>query len=234
MLRFIALSLAVHVLAITAWHNRDIQADTISGGRTLVLALLPSTASVTGGSLISPAEHNTLETARAAQQAAPPGYGKIHVPEKQQTMALPAARQQRRPIRTTQTTAAEPGTTVAATERVASVTAHPAPASTARSTENLPARHAVQTAVFSAFKANFHYPRIARRNGWEGTVILALRVLPDGQLTDILVSSSSGHPVLDRAAIHTLQTASVPQARQWLNEQAIDLVVPVEYRLLDS
>jgi TonB family protein len=64
--------------------------------------------------------------------------------------------------------------------------------------------------------------------------MLALRVLPDGQLTDILVSSSSGHAVLDRAALHTVQTASVPQAKQWLGDRAVNLVLPVEYRLLDS
>jgi protein TonB len=236
MLRFIALSLAVHSLAIGAWYYRATGPEEVSGGRILALALLPPAASTTSGSLKALAERSTQNTERAAQQATPPGPGRKRVPELQQNVPAPAARQQHMPAPSRQTTAVTTGATVDIPETVTRGLASPAAAvsATAPATNNMLARRAVQTAVSIAFKANFRYPRIARRNGWEGTVTLALRVLPDGQLTDILVSSSSGHPVLDLAAIHTLQTASVPQAKHWLSEQAVDLVLPVEYRLLDS
>lgn len=236
MLRFIALSLAVHGLAIGAWYFQEAGPEEISGGRTLALSLLPPAASTTGDSLKLQAEHNTLNTARVTQQAMLPGPGRKRALEKQQNVPVPATRQQHMPASVSYTTAAIPGAnvdTLEATDRglagqAAAVTA------TVPAANYMLAKLALQTAVSMAFKTNFRYPRIARRNGWEGTVTLALRVLPDGQLTDILVSSSSGHPVLDLAAIHTLQTASVPQAKQWLSNQAVDLVLPVEYRLLDS
>ena len=234
MLRFIALSLALHGLVIGAWYYQGTGPEEISGGRTLALALLAPAATATDSSLKTQAEHNTLDTALAALQASPPGPGSIPAPEKQQTVPVPAERQQPVRARTSRTTVAASTSAVETPETADHGLARPAPTATTPAADDRLATQAVQTAVSMALKANFRYPRIARRNGWEGTVILALRVLPDGQLTDILVSSSSGHPVLDRAALRTLQTASVPQAKQWLSDQAVDLVLPVEYRLLDS
>ena len=44
------------------------------------------------------------------------------------------------------------------------------------------------------------YPRLARKRGWEGTVLLEVEVLPSGNVGTIIVTRSSGHRVLDRAA----------------------------------
>ena len=44
------------------------------------------------------------------------------------------------------------------------------------------------------------YPRVARRRGYEGTTILEVLVNREGKVDDVRLSSSSGHPVLDRAA----------------------------------
>jgi outer membrane biosynthesis protein TonB len=46
------------------------------------------------------------------------------------------------------------------------------------------------------------------------------------------VEQTSGYPVLDRAALQSLQLASVPDAEQWMQGQAIDIIIPVEYRLV--
>jgi len=93
---------------------------------------------------------------------------------------------------------------------------------------------AVKAAVALAFQANFRYPRIARRNDWEGTVTLKLRVLPSGQLENILLSKSSGFSTLDNAAMKSMQMASVPEAKTRLNGKPMDIIVPVIYRLTDS
>jgi len=44
------------------------------------------------------------------------------------------------------------------------------------------------------------YPVIARRVGWEGTVMLRLTVSPQGRVTNADVVTSSGHVELDRTA----------------------------------
>ncbi len=234
MLRFIALSLAMHGLLIGAWYDQETGPEEISGGRTLALALLPNAAKETDNRIKAQADHNTQNTARAALQPTPLSHRRTRAQEKQQTLPVAANHQQSVPARADHIAAAA---SVTSGDTLATATrglASPAYEATTPAADDMLARHSVQTAVSIALKENFRYPRIARRNGWEGTVILAIRVLPDGQLTDILVSSSSGHPVLDRAAIKILQTASVPQAKQWLNDQAVDLVVPVEYRLLEG
>lgn len=45
------------------------------------------------------------------------------------------------------------------------------------------------------------YPRLARRRGWEGDVILSVRVLPTGLVDDAFVIVTSGRDVLDEAAL---------------------------------
>ena len=78
------------------------------------------------------------------------------------------------------------------------------------------------------------YPAIARRKGWQGVVKLELHIEADGSITHLQVDKTSGYSILDKAAMQCLQLASIPGAAQWLQGHAIDIVVPVEYRLLDS
>jgi outer membrane biosynthesis protein TonB len=58
-----------------------------------------------------------------------------------------------------------------------------------------------------------------------------LHIESDDHISRLHVTETSGYPVLDQAAISSLQLASVPYAGQWLNGHAIDIMVPVEYRL---
>jgi protein TonB len=75
------------------------------------------------------------------------------------------------------------------------------------------------------------YPRLARRRGYEGEVLLELEVLPDGAVGRVAVVGSSGFDVLDEAA--------VAAAARWLfipakggKAGAASLVrVPVVFRL---
>lgn len=92
----------------------------------------------------------------------------------------------------------------------------------------------VRRAVYRELQANFSYPRRARLRGWEGTVVITLRILPDGQLTDIRVADSSGISTLDRAAVKSLSKVSVPQAVAWMHGKELDMKIPVEYRLTDG
>ncbi len=70
-----------------------------------------------------------------------------------------------------------------------------------------------------------HYPPLARRNGWEGTVVLALEVAADGTLAKAPeVHRSSGHPVLDEAALRMIRRARFEGGPG-------TLLQPIEYRL---
>jgi protein TonB len=77
-----------------------------------------------------------------------------------------------------------------------------------------------------------YYPRLARRNGLEGVVILKLTIDEDGTVLSVEVEQSSGHGVLDRAALEALRELEAlprpPRALGWKQKQ---LRVPVRYNL---
>ena len=49
------------------------------------------------------------------------------------------------------------------------------------------------------------YPSIARRREYEGTVLLSVKILANGAVGDLSVKKSSGHSILDRAALKTVK-----------------------------
>ena len=50
-----------------------------------------------------------------------------------------------------------------------------------------------------------HYPRIARKRGYEGTVVLEVLVDPDGRVKDLQVFKSGGYAILDKAAVASVK-----------------------------
>ena len=76
------------------------------------------------------------------------------------------------------------------------------------------------------------YPPIAQRRGWEGTVSLGATIQPDGTLSDVHVIASSGYDMLDRSAVATMKRIErLPEARPILGGRALELSLPVVYRL---
>ena len=63
------------------------------------------------------------------------------------------------------------------------------------------------------------YPRTAREAGWEGTVMLRVEVLPDGKAGVVSVRQTSGHAILDHAALTAVQ--------RWRFSPAMDGNFPV-------
>lgn len=79
------------------------------------------------------------------------------------------------------------------------------------------------------------YPPLARSRGWEGTVLMGLRVEPDGHLDKIHVARSSGYAVLDNSALHSLhRLGNLVEASAWLEDRGIDVQLPVIYQLIDN
>ncbi len=84
-----------------------------------------------------------------------------------------------------------------------------------------------------AFALHFYYPRMAIKRGWQGEVRISLRIEADGHLSRVRVLNSSGHTLLDKAAIASIDKVEIlPTAIALLDGRTLDLILPVEYRLL--
>jgi len=89
-------------------------------------------------------------------------------------------------------------------------------------------------ALLEALLPHFDYPPLARRRGWQGRVNVGLHVEADGDLTRIHLVESSGHALLDRAAVRNItELRGIPRAVQWLEGNGMDMVLPVRYQLAD-
>ena len=122
----------------------------------------------------------------------------------------------------------------AAADTVAHLPAEPQVPATDAETSQKTALGNVRAALAHALRASFSYPRRARLRGWEGTVVIALRILPDGAITDVRVSDSSGIGVLDEAAIRSISAVQIPEAVTWMDGHELAMLIPVEYRLTDG
>ena len=84
-----------------------------------------------------------------------------------------------------------------------------------------------------AGNARPEYPPLARRRGLEGQTLLQVEVLTSGESGAIAVVSSSGHAVLDNAALAAVRRWKFVPAGDGAREAAAYIEVPVSFRLLD-
>lgn len=77
-----------------------------------------------------------------------------------------------------------------------------------------------------------HYPRAAARAGYEGTVLVRFVLRRDGRLRASELVDSSGHALLDRAALELLDRAApFPPIPGGSGVDEVELVLPIDYRL---
>jgi len=96
-----------------------------------------------------------------------------------------------------------------------------------RADEHNELKHRLQQALAH----HFNYPRLARRRGWQGEVIVSFTLGLGGKIKDIRISSSSGHNLLDRAALTTLSKIDrISTAAQYTHS----FELPVIYQLQDG
>jgi periplasmic protein TonB len=81
-----------------------------------------------------------------------------------------------------------------------------------------------------AYRANPspEYPAIARRRGYEGTVLVEVLVSRDGRVGDLRLSQSSGYPVLDQAAMLSIKKWLFEPAT--VNQEKVEMWVKVPVR----
>ena len=77
------------------------------------------------------------------------------------------------------------------------------------------------------------YPWVARAQGHQGRVVLSVWVNAEGQADELAVLQSSGHPVLDRAAMQAVERWRFQPARRNGRDTGSLLYVPVVFRLND-
>ena len=75
------------------------------------------------------------------------------------------------------------------------------------------------------------YPRSARRAGWEGVVRISALVDALGMVVSADVSVSSGHDVLDQAALESVRRTFFTPARQNGTAIACRVIIPVRFQL---
>lgn len=76
------------------------------------------------------------------------------------------------------------------------------------------------------------YPSSARMSGQEGKVILKAVIRSDGHLADVSIQRSSGHELLDAAAIEAVKLACPLHMKHTLDKPQIVVSLPIVYSLL--
>lgn len=78
-----------------------------------------------------------------------------------------------------------------------------------------------------------NYPAVAIANHWEGTVLLRVYIDADGIVEEVEVARSSGHPVLDGAAVNAVRRwRGAPAQRNGAAISTTELL-PVRFKLRD-
>ena len=75
------------------------------------------------------------------------------------------------------------------------------------------------------------YPAVAIRRGYEGSVLLNVRVLPNGKPEEVTIFRSSGHKVLDNAALKAVKKWKFVPAQRGFKAVSSWVKVPIEFRL---
>ncbi|MDY0350605.1 MAG: energy transducer TonB [Desulfobulbaceae bacterium] len=78
------------------------------------------------------------------------------------------------------------------------------------------------------------YPELARKRGWEGTVVLAVRVTEEGLVQSVQVHGSSSYRLLDDAALRAVRQWRFQPGSVGGRAAAMQVQVPVHFVLRDE
>ena len=78
------------------------------------------------------------------------------------------------------------------------------------------------------------YPQVARQNGWEGVTVLRVEIEATGKPNAVTVKQSSGHTVLDEAAVAAVRDWKFVPARAGHQPTGSWLEIPIRFRLIDA
>ena len=193
-------------------------------------AALPTRVLALGGDRTAPLSVTmvTLAGSRAAAETTPHGGAKGT------TGKPPAQPLQRRPQRPAMRPAAmrqRAAPTPTQARRTAPAGATSSTAQSAGGTDHSAAlAQQVVARIRGALARCFTYPPRARREGWQGAVLLRFRINSDGSFAAIRVAHSSGYALLDRAALGALHKVGRLPLDTALSHP-LELQLPVIYHL---
>ncbi len=75
------------------------------------------------------------------------------------------------------------------------------------------------------------YPQVARRQGWEGTVLLRLTVNREGIVERVTTQKSSGFPELDKSAVRSVKTWRFAPAKDGEFPIPVTVDLPIRFDL---
>ena len=124
-----------------------------------------------------------------------------------------------------------------ATTRKKEETAAPAPApgkSVPAETGNPDAGVIRQAEPLPALNRPPSYPKLARKRGWEGTVVLEVDVNRDGTVESVRVRTSSSYTLLDREALAAVRKWRFTPGTMGGRPTATKVMVPIHFMLREN
>jgi protein TonB len=119
--------------------------------------------------------------------------------------------------------------------------AAPAAASTPTPVTSTAPSKATSTSAETFTEADYHanyasnpkpeYPSVAKSREWEGKVLLRVQVSTDGLSDAVQVEKSSGHDILDKAAIEAVKNWRFTPALRGNNPVPSSVIVPIAFNL---
>jgi protein TonB len=111
----------------------------------------------------------------------------------------------------------------------------PAPEAPPTQTVVVPEQRGALTEMLPSYLKNPppRYPLRARREGYEGTVLLDVEVLPSGRCGRLRTAHSSGYAILDEAALAAVAAWRFQPATRGRQPVAVGVEIPVTFRLID-
>ena len=229
---FIAVSIAAHCLLLAGWNRDDQRLPPASGLTVTVITAqhtTPSAAEKSEGT--APLQHSHTPVKPAIRQPGPGSATKSENATGNASEAIAANTGRKQPL---------PQDNLRQASLVKRRGADTANASNVVTIGNKGVslgqmKERIDEQLHNNFARHFHYPYLAQRRSWQGEVRLGLRVEASGRLSHIRIVKSSGYAILDQAAVDSLKkVAAIPDADHWLQGNAFDTVLPVEYHLIDS
>lgn len=224
---FLLCSLLLHGVVWLAWPNAASHHEAVlTDGATLQLSLRSSSGDVARRGAALPTLRDEFEAmASEAGRGIPPGLEPEVAPSMSDEVPAPVFAHQKRmmpfPFEGGDGEGDDP--------------AKRAPVSVPSTTESGTLGAAeVRARLGEAVATYFYYPSLARRRGWEGEVIVGVRVESDGRLSTIDVIASSGYRVLDNAAVESLKRMARLSESAGLPTAGIEVRLPVRFQLIDT
>lgn len=214
----LALVLLLHVWLLDYLKKPDdalIEAKPLIMQVTLIAEQLPKTQPITKSQPVAPPKPQKKPKPKAPRQPKP----------------KPVKLENKRPAPTpVDVSSPKPSVPEPTSANVSSTPSNPAPKAAAKP----------EPFTEANYKANYGfnpkpaYPRIARNRGWQGKVLLKVQVSAGGTSQSVAVHKSSGHELLDEAAIEAVKKWRFIPARRGNTPVASSVIVPILFSLQNN